>query len=227
MTKFSVRCRCALFGAAVAGLMLLAPSAEAETVFDFVSIVDLAQHNNVTPTGSTLTVVDEGSGQVGFQVTNVTGDSKVEQIYFDDSTSLLGSLGSITGSSSSVNFSSGASPGNVPNGNLLTPPFDATSAFSADNPAPHNGLVNAGDSVTIVYNLADSFTVSDIETALSSGDLRLAIHTPGGDNAEGSSGVTSGGSGPTPIPAPAAFGSGLLLLGLMGVTRLARPRWLA
>src|SRR5262245_35079398 len=45
----------------------------------------------------------------------------------------------------------GATPGNLPGGNGISPPFDATDSADSDNPPPQNGVNEAGDFVTLLY----------------------------------------------------------------------------
>lgn len=210
----------AIVAAAITALGLFAASARADLVGDFVSIVDVSQGVvPPTPTGSSLTVSNAGGGNVAFKVTNDTGASMVFNVYFDDSTGLLDSATITNGTG--VNFGADGSPANVPEFALLTPPFNATSAFAAVPPPSMNGLVSAGDNVTFTYSLTDSHTLADIEAALESGDLRVAIHTPGGDDSRGSSGIVAFGS---VIPTPAAAPMGLVLLSGLAMVRARRAR---
>jgi hypothetical protein len=156
-----------------------------------------------------------GAGQVAFTFTNVGASaSSITDVYFDDGT-LLG-IASI-GNGAGVSFSQGASPGNLPAGNNATPPFVATSGFTADSdpPAQPNG-VNPGETLTIVFDLQGGGTLADVLAELGDGRLRIGVHVQG---------FASGGSESlvnTPLPEPALLA--LLGVGLVGLARAGRRR---
>jgi len=157
-------------------------------------------------------VTDAGSNQVLFTFTNNGSDlSSIADVYFDDGT-LLG-IASIDNSSSGVSFSEGASPGNLPGGNLVG--FTATAGFLADSDAPvqPNG-VNPGEYLGITFDLLQGVSYMDTINALQSGtDLRIGIHVQGFADGGSESFVNY-------VPVPAAvwlFGSGLI--GLVGLAR--------
>ncbi len=156
-----------------------------------------------------------GPNQVSFKFTN-TGPlaMSITDIYFDDGT-LLG-IASITNGGPSVDFSQGASPGNLPGGNALSPAFQTTAGFSADsNPPTQPNGVNPGEMVTIVFNLINGMTFADTINALNTpGDhLRIGIHVQGFANGGSESFVNR-------VPAPSA----LALLGLGGLAAARRRR---
>jgi len=170
-----------------------------------------------------VAVVDIGGGQVQFSFFNSgPAASSITDVYFDDG-SLLGIAGLIdaddgTGGDPGVNFSQGASPGNLPAGNNASPPFQATAGFLADsNPAVQPNGVNPGEWLGIIFDLQSGMTFADVLTELGNGDLRIGIHVQGFASGGSESFVNS------PVPVPAAvwlFGSGLL--GLAGVARRKR-----
>jgi hypothetical protein len=144
--------------------------------------------------------------------------SSITDAYFDDGT-LLGIAFLIDADDNSgnpgVDFSQGASPGNLPSGNNASPAFVATVGFTADSdpPTQPNG-VNPGESLGIVFNLQSGGTFNDVLAELANGDLRIGIHVQG----FGTGGSESFVNNPVPIPAAVwLFGSGLL--GLVGVAR--------
>lgn len=145
--------------------------------------------------------VNTGEAQLTVEVTNVgvaanqatfvfrnTGPnaSSICDVYFEDG-ALLG-IASIA-SSSGVNFSQGANPGNLPGGNNAIPPFVATSGFLADsNPPVQPNGVNPGEWLAITFNLLDGKTYSDVIWELGNtaafgtpppGGLRIGIHVQG------------------------------------------------
>lgn len=158
-------------------------------------------------------VIDAGAGQVLFTFSNIGSNaSSIADVYFDDGT-LLG-IASIDNTSSGVSFSQGASPGNLPGGNMVG--FAATAGFTADsNPPVQPNGVNPGEYLGITFDLLSGVSYADTINALQSGtDLRIGIHVQGFGNGGSESFVN------TVIPVPAAvwlFGSGLL--GLVGIAR--------
>jgi len=162
-----------------------------------------------------------GSNQVLFVFRNAgPSNSSITDIYFDDGT-LLG-IASVHNSAGVV-FSQGASPGNLPGGNLITPAFVTTAGFSADSDAPvqPNG-VNPGEYVGILFNLISGQTYADTIAALNlgvsspatQGSLRIGIHVQGFANGGSESFVHT--------PEPGFYG--LLSIGLAGLYFAARRR---
>ena len=125
-------------------------------------------------------VTEPSSGQVLFRFTNSgPSNSSVTDIYYDDGS--LGSLISITGGPG-VSFSQGASPGNLPGGNNINPPFVTSTSFSADSNPPvlANG-VQSGEYLEILFSLQSGQTLSNLITNLQTGVLRIGIHVQGFD----------------------------------------------
>jgi len=168
-----------------------------------------------SPIGSQLSVevTDAGSDQVLFTFRNSlpgTSGYSLTDVYFDDG-ALLG-IAEIT-HSSGVAFSQGASPGHLPDGDLLTPPFEVTKDFLADaDPSPmNNGVNTTAEWLGIVFTLQTDKTFADVITGISHGltnpllyddDIRIGIRVQGG---------TYGGSF-VAVPIPAA-----VLLGFLGL----------
>jgi len=157
-----------------------------------------------------MEVTDEGGGQVRFTVTNTGSDaSSVEGIYFDDGT-LLGIASIIDGPGTS--FMQGATPPDLPGGNMASPPFVTTAGFLADSNPPTSGNgVQPGEWVAIIFDLQAGGTFADIVAELGTGALRAGVHViafAGG----GSESLVS-------VPEP-----GTAVLVLLGLGALARPR---
>jgi len=160
-----------------------------------------------------------GSAQVEFLFTN-TGPlaCSITDVYFDDGV-LLG-LSTIINNPPVVQFSSPATPADLPGGNLVIPPFVTTDQFSADSDTPimTNG-VNPGEALGIVFDLQAGGTYADVLDDLDSSDLRVGIHVQAFPDGLSESFING-----TAIPAPGA--ALLCLLGAGLVDRLRRRRML-
>ena len=161
-------------------------------------------------------VLTAPSGQVQFIFRNTgVAAASITDIYFDDGT-LLG-LASIT-NGTGVDFSQGASPGNLPGGNSISPAFQATAGFTADsNPPTQPNGVNPGETVTIFFTLQSGGTIADVISELYSQELRIGLHAQGFANGGSESFVNV----IAPVPLPAA--AWLMLSGL-GALRVMRRR---
>ncbi len=102
-------------------------------------------------------------------------NSSITDVYFDDGTLLA--ISTIT-NYDGVNFSIGAKPGNLPDGNNIDPPFETTSDyFSADsNPQTQPNGVNPGERLGIHFTLLPGMTWSDTVAALVPDPLDGEIH---------------------------------------------------
>jgi hypothetical protein len=159
----------------------------------------------------------DGMGIVNFTFYNDSAfQSSIARIYFDDG-SLLG-VDEITNSPGYTAFNKASSPGNLPGGNLLVPPFVADREFTivAEPPPPWNG-VNDGNPVnewvSVKFNLINGGDLEDVERELNTGALRVGLHVidlPGGGGYSESAIL---------VPEPAT----VLLLGL-GALALLRKR---
>jgi hypothetical protein len=158
-------------------------------------------------------VTEGGGGTVYFKFTNNGASaSSITDIYFDDK-SLFQSL-TVGSQSSGVDFSAGASPGDLPAGNDASPDFVATSALTADSnpPAQPNG-VNPGEWVQLSLLLASDKDFLSVLNDLSSGDLRVGIHVQGFSDGGSESFIT------TPVPEPEIYAMALVALGVLGMYR--------
>jgi hypothetical protein len=161
---------------------------------------------------------------VTFFFTNAVGvASSISEIYFDDGT-ILGQVSVVDSFGGYTDFAGGgASPGNLPGGETVTPVFEATAAFSADAVGnPSKGVDAADDILAIVYSLQGSLDFDDLVNTLLDGSLRIGLHLRSIGVAEDSDSFISSRITVTPVPLPAAlplFGTGLALLGLLGWRR--------
>ena len=152
------------------------------------------------------------SGQILITFTNAVGtDSSISEVYIDDGTivgqsAVLNSLGGFT------QFTGGgANPGNLPGGNTLSPSFVATSAYSVDAVGnPSRGVDANGDILGIVYDLLPGLSLTDVQTALDDGTLRIGMHV----RSIGSQGQSDSFVNPEPAT--------LALMGLGGLAVLRR-----
>ncbi len=157
------------------------------------------------------------SNKVRFSFGNNVGvQSSISEIYFDDGT-LLG-ISELINDDDFTDFVPGeGSPGNLPGGENLVPPFETTAGFLADAQGnPSNGVDKAGELVHIIFNLIDDQDYADvlnaIELAGAEGGLRMGLHVRSiGDNEDSASYVNI----PNIIvPTPSAALGGLALMGL-------------
>lgn len=210
--------------AALAAAMVVS-SAQAAT-YSFVGVTNNDATNTATGQNQlSVDVIDSGAGTVSFTFNNAGPlKSSITGVYWDDQARLLGSMGSIAGSSG-VSFSQYANPGNLPGGNTIG--FSVSpSGASADStvPAQPNG-VNPGEWLTIVWSLVTGATYNDVLAALNLGgdqvgSLRIGIHVQGFGNG-GSESFVNGTPTPAPVPVPAA---GVLLIGGLAAMGLLRRR---
>jgi len=120
-------------------------------------------------------VVSKGeAGRVNFTFYNESLiDSSIARIYFDDD-SLLDFSDITEGAGTS--FSQPATPGNLPSGNSLEPPFVATEGFSFNGqpPRPQSG-VNPGEWLRITFDINGS-TFAAVINGLDTGAIRIGTH---------------------------------------------------
>jgi hypothetical protein len=166
-----------------------------------------------------MDVSDAGSGKIAFTFTNVgSGASSITDIYWDDN-KLFESIFAITNTPGLVEFSKGASPGNLPSANSISPRFQTTKGLLVDSNSPVQPRgVNPGESLVVTLALLSGKSFSDVLDDLADGDLRVGLHVQGmGKDKCGSESFVN-----TPIPEPgtaALVGLGMLAL---GVKRRAR-----
>ena len=77
----------------------------------------------------------------------------------------------------STDFANGANPSNLPGGETVTPPFEATQIFSADAQGnPSKGVDSSIDIVGLAFELLAGKDIDDVIAALDSGELRIGLH---------------------------------------------------
>ncbi|BBA32577.1 hypothetical protein sS8_0612 [Methylocaldum marinum] len=162
--------------------------------------------------------------QVLFVFRNEAGGiaSSIQGIYFDDGNGALLSVvglidddqsaGIFTHNDGTVDFTSGGTPPNLPNGESID--FDADWRFTADSPAANRGI-NPGELFGVMFNLADGFTIDDLLAAKAAGDFRIGLRVIAIGGAGGDSYVNV-------VPEPGIVW--LLGSGLMGLAFANRKR---
>lgn len=208
-----------VFSAVLMALGVWSAQAHAATLsFDCITN-NLAGDCAIGESQLSVDVTSYSATQVLFKFNNTgSSASSITDVYFDDGT-LLGIAFLIdaddNGGDLGVDFSQGASPGNLPGGNNASPAFVATSGFTADSdpPTQSNG-VNLHETLGVVFGLQSGGTFADVLSELASGELRIGIHMQG----FGPGGNESFVNNLVPIPAAVwLFGTGLL--GLVAVSR--------
>jgi hypothetical protein len=177
--------------------------------------------NSNADVGSQLLVdvTDTGTG-VNFQFTNTVGtSSSITAVYFQDVanalfTSISNNVLGVNGESAGVNFSDGATPPNLPQGNTIG--FSATASGDAANPSIPNGVDATGEYVNFLGALALGGNYNAVIQALDAGQFRIAISVQS-TNGRGADRYISNLSA---VPVPGAvwlFGSAIA--GLAGMRR--------
>ncbi len=180
---------------------------------------------NFTGGSGNITV---GAGQVMFVFQNslsVFNPSSITQVYFQDGT-LLG-LANVY-ETSGVSYHTPATPGNLPGGNSLSPPFQTTDQWSADPnpPIEPNGVNAANEAVGVLFNLQTNpktgqpYTLADVNSAIVEGfnnpsavwdsngndipggplGLRIGIHVQGYSQLQSQAFINNLGDGGGPGP---------------------------
>jgi hypothetical protein len=174
-----------------------------------------------------MDVSDLGGNQVLFTFSNTGPEqSIITDIYFDDDATLLNIAGLVDadegiGGDTNVDFSTGASPPDLPAGNNLSPAFVTSAGLLADaDPPPGTGGngIDPGESLGIIMNLKQGVTYDDTLAALDSGlDLRVGTHVQGFATGNSETFVNNGRT-PT-IPAPSAIILASMGIGCVGYLR--------
>lgn len=156
--------------------------------------------------------------QAAFKFVNAAGgvNSFISEVYFDDG--ILSNIASMTDSGGGVAFVENVynaqsekwsiKPADLPGGNTITPPFEATQMFTTQSQTNPLG-VNPGEWLTLVFNLDTGTSYADVVDNLLDGDLRIGLHV------QGIAGVTSDAFVNT-VPLPASLLLGVFAVGLAG-----------
>lgn len=160
--------------------------------------------------------------------TDPYADMFIEGIYFDDDGTLFSFdyFNESPGVQFTGNEEETVSPGDLPGGQALDPPFIATRKFSADAdaPSPQNGI-NPGETLGMAFSLQDSLDYDGLIRSLSlggnDGGLRVGLKVQGFESG-GSEGFVNNSN---PVPEPASMlllGSGLMGLAVIGRRKLKK-----
>jgi len=162
-----------------------------------------------------VNVTASSTDQVSFRFYNLgPARSSLTDIYFDDAGGALLDLVHIA-NTPGVSFSEGASPPQLPGGHNLSPEFFANFDADSNDPAAANGI-NPGESLRIMFTLADGFSFQDILDGLADASLRIGIQAR---NILGPGNRESFVNRTTVVPVPGAFVLGAFGLGLVGWAR--------
>lgn len=122
---------------------------------------------DVTQSGSQALVTFVNAGPVASSITD---------IYFDDDANVIFDIDSIA-FGAGVDFSIGATPGNLPGGNNASPAFSATAGLTADSNPPVSGNgVAPGEYLAVLLNLENGVAYDDLIAALDAGTFRVGMH---------------------------------------------------
>ena len=163
-------------------------------------LLDVTQYN-----GSQIMFTFSNSGPYESSITDVYFDDDVPLLDFADTFSNVGT----------VEYSEGASPGDLSAGNLIS--FTSNYSFDSDPSVQPNG-VNPGESLGILFDYVGVDTDSNtVIAALNNGTMDIGIHVQGFADGGSESFTTT-----APVPEPATM---LLFgVGLIGIAGLGRRK---
>lgn len=188
------------------------------TQYSFTNITNNNAANAAAGEAQLFMDVTQQGSNVQFAFTNIGPlASSITDIYFDDNDLHLTFSNFVQ--SAGVTYTVGANPSNLPGGN----PYSFSSDYSYDSASPVQPKgVNPGESLTIVFSLANSYQYSDILDALDDGSMRVGLHVQGFANGGSESFINDD---PNPVPEPGSLvllGAGMLGLAIFGKRRMNR-----
>ena len=159
--------------------------------------------------------VTNGGSDVTFAFYNIGANMcTITDVYFDDGT-LLALTGLVDadeglGGDLSVDFTTHATPGDLPGGGSMPVPFETSVGFSADadTPPPKWGI-SPGESLGVEFSLLTGGDLDDVIQELTDGTLRIGVHVQNFSGGGSESFVN------VPVPEPATMallGFGALML---------------
>ncbi len=136
----------------------------------------------------TVEVTSPDASHVLFEFRNIgPAASSIADVYWDDGSLLT--LDNLVdeddgfGGDAGVDFSPGASPGNLPGGNNASPAFVATEGFLIDSDPPvRPSGVDPGERLGVLYTLQAGASLQDIIDELVTGTMRVGLHVQGFDS---------------------------------------------
>lgn len=207
---------------AALAVMTLAPRALADTPISFARISNNASVDLAPYLQASFAPVD--SSHVLFEFRNLASDfpnSFIRSVFFDDldASPLLASATILN--SPGIQFNA-VSPGTLPGGSNITPPFDTDLQFTADPPPAKGGIrpFNLDQDMLQIQFIGDYSSIMD---GLSSGDLRLGLHVQGLPGGTSDSFVNLPPGPLVPLPS-ALHAAGMLMVGLVTVRTIRRRR---
>jgi hypothetical protein len=173
-----------------------------------------------------LDVTDDGNGIVRFALSNSgPARSSLTDVYFDSDYAMLKGMAIVdrdqNSGDSGVDFSKGASPGNLPGWQLANPDFMVSRGLSADSdpPVQRNG-VNPGEVLVLLFSTRGPYDFDDVIAALDSGHLRVGIHVQAFASGGSESFLNERSLVGNPVPEPnSALLSAIAIGGVGGVLR--------
>lgn len=214
-------------------LAVFCTSLEANVTYSFTGIVTSETNLGDIAIGEAqlfVDVLDAGSNKVLFNFRNAgPAPCFIRGVYFDDGT-LFGMaliIDASNGGDPGVDFSQGASPGQLPGGNEISPPFIVTEGFlsDADSPGTNKDGVDPYESLGVVFDLKTGMDYDDVLYALSipsdtDNGLRIGLKVQGFDPEDEDRSASFVNNGV--IPAPGAILLGGIGVGLVGWLRRRR-----